>query len=107
MPHYLFRLEPVRADMHATGPTPPEAEAITAHFGYLQRLVDMGAVLMSGRTSALDERAFGLTLLRADTEAQALALMQADPVVARGVMRGELHPFRVELWSAQSPEEEL
>ncbi|HEX2012465.1 MAG TPA: YciI family protein, partial [Roseateles sp.] len=98
MPHYLFRIEPVRPDMHVTGPTPQEAEAIAAHFGYLQRLTELGTVLMAGRTLALDEKAFGLVLLRADTESQALALMRADPVVAQGVMSGELNPFRIALW---------
>lgn len=104
MPHYLFRLEPTRPDMHATGPTQRESEAIAAHFGYLQRLTERGAVLLAGRTMALDEQAFGLVLLQAETESQAQALMQADPAIAQGVMRGELHPFRIALWSRAGPE---
>jgi uncharacterized protein YciI len=103
VPHYLFRLQPTRSDMHATGPTQAEAEAIAAHFGYLQRLMERGAVLLAGRTTALDDAAFGLVLLQTDTESQAQALMQADPAVAQGVMRGELHPFRIALWSAKGP----
>lgn len=103
MPHYLYRIIPARADMHSTGPTPREAQALSAHFGYLQRLTELGTVLLAGRSDPLADAGYGLVLLRAETESQARALMQADPVVAQGVMQGELQPFRIALWSRQGP----
>lgn len=103
MPCYLYRIDPARPDMHSTGPTPAEAAALSAHFGYLQRLSEQGVVLMSGRSTALHDLAFGLVLLQADTEAHARALMEADPVVAQGLMRGDLQPFRIALWNRQGP----
>lgn len=104
MPHYLYRIAPARADMHSTGPTPQEAEALSAHFGYLQRLTELGTVMMAGRSHPLDNATFGLVLLSAETETQARALMQADPVIAQGVMHGELHLFRIALWNRQGPD---
>jgi uncharacterized protein YciI len=89
--------------MHATGPTQQEAEAIGAHLGYLQRLVEQGALLLAGRSLVLDQEAFALVLLQADTESQALALMRADPAVAQGVLSGELHAFRITQWRAGRP----
>jgi uncharacterized protein YciI len=104
MPHFLLRLDPVRPDMHATGPTQQEAEAIGAHLGYLQRLMEQGALLLAGRSQILDQEAFALVLLQADSESQALALMRADPAVTQGVLSGELHPFRITQWRAERPE---
>lgn len=103
MPHYLYRIDPARPDMHSTGPTPQEAEALAEHFGYLHRLTELGIVLMAGRSQSLHDEAFGLVLLQADTEAHARALMEADPVVAQGVMLGDLQPFRIAQWNRAGP----
>jgi uncharacterized protein YciI len=102
MPHFLLRLDPVRPDLPATGPTQAEAEAIAAHLGYVQRLLEQGVLLMAGRSQVLEREAFALMLLQADTETQARALMQADPAVAQGVLSGDLHPFQITQWRARS-----
>ncbi|WP_028112479.1 YciI family protein [Ferrimonas kyonanensis] len=103
MEQFLCQLTPIRTDMLAQGPTPQEAAAIDAHFHYLSELSEQGSVLMAGRTLVADERAQGLVILKAANEAQARALMLADPVVSEAVMRMELLPFRVALWSEQLP----
>ncbi|SDJ21396.1 Uncharacterized conserved protein YciI, contains a putative active-site phosphohistidine [Ferrimonas sediminum] len=103
MEQFLCRLSPTRDDMLAQGPTPQESAAIDAHFRYLAELTEQGSVLMAGRTLVTDERAQGLVILKVTNEAQARALMLADPAVSEAVMRMELLPFRVALWSEQSP----
>lgn len=87
--------------MLSAGPTAVEAEVVAAHFAHLQALAARGIVLLAGRTLTTDERTFGIVVFEADDEVAARERMGGDPAVARGVMRAELWPFRVALWSAQ------
>ena len=103
MNQYLYRIQPTRPAMLSEGPTPEEAAAVGAHFGYLQDLVDTGKVLMAGRTLTTDERSFGIVVFEASSEEAAQALVEADPAVKAEVMRAELFPYRVALWSKFGP----
>ena len=95
MPEFLYRITPTRLDMLKTGPTEEEAEATRAHFAYLESGVDLGHVMLAGRTLTNDERTFGIVVFRARTEAEAQAFVDGDPAVQKGVMRAELFPFRL------------
>ena len=75
--------------------TPQEAEIVGDHFIYLSDLTRRGVVMLAGRT--VDAPPVGIVILRADTDADALALMQADPAVASGVFTLELRPFLIAL----------
>ena len=97
--HYLYVIRPTRVGMLVEGPTDAESAVLTRHFEYLEHLVQEGVVLMAGRTLHSDERAFGMVVLAADTEAGAERVMREDPAVAEGVMIAELHPYRVSLWA--------
>lgn len=103
MPQYLYRIQPSRRDMLATGPTEREAAIIVEHFEYLKRMVEAGSVLMAGRTLLTDERSFGIVVYEAASDADAEALMRNDPAVREGVMHGEWLPYRVVLWSPAGP----
>lgn len=94
MHHYLYLLHPVRGDMLHSGLTDHEAECISQHTCYLDDLCLAGKVTLFGRTTG-DEHMFSLVLVHTAIEDEARRIMQADPVVAGGVMRGELHPFRI------------
>ncbi len=96
---FLYRIQPTRLDMLATGPTLPEIAATQAHFAYLEAARDAGVVLAAGRTLTNDETTFGLVIFRAPDEAAARDFMECDPAVQAGVMRAELFPFRVALWA--------
>ena len=76
---------------------------IGEHFEYLQKLVADGVVFMAGRTMTADEKTFGIVVFAAATESEAAALMQNDPAVKLGVMKAELFPYRVALWSPIVP----
>ena len=89
--------------MLTDGPTEREAATIAEHFEYLQRLHATGVVLMAGRTLNNDAQAFGIVVFTAESEHVALRLMQADPAVCAGVMKAELFPYRVALWSPSGP----
>ena len=90
--------------MPVEGPTEREEEIIAEHFAYLQRLTDEGVVLMAGRTLNADERAFGIVVFATESESAAREIMNSDPAVKQGVMKAELFPYRVALWSDVGPE---
>ena len=100
MPQYLYRIQPTRPAMLSEGPTEQDSTIVAEHFGYLQQLAAAGQVLMAGRTTTADEHSFGLVVFTAASDDAAHALMSADPAVRQGVMRAELFPFRIALWSA-------
>lgn len=106
MPQFLYRIQPTRLGMLSDGPTEREAGIVGEHFAYLSRLTEQGTVLMAGRTLNADEQAFGIAVLVAGTSAEAARIMSDDPAVKLGVMRAELFPFRVALWSKPGPPEE-
>jgi uncharacterized protein len=106
MPQFLYRLQPTRLGMLTDGPTEQEARVVGDHFAYLSRLTDEGTMLMAGRTLDADENAFGIAVLVAATAEEAEAVMRKDPAVEHGVMRAELFPFRIALWSTKGPTEE-
>ena len=103
MNQYLYLLRPTRLDMLTTGPTAEEAATVGAHFEYLHRLLAAGLVLMVGRTQNNDASTFGIAVFEAESQAAAEAIMNGDPAVRGGVMRAELYPYRVALWSAAGP----
>ncbi|HEY9074895.1 MAG TPA: YciI family protein [Anaerolineaceae bacterium] len=97
---YLYRIQPIRLEMLTTGSIPQEEQAAAEHFAYLQRLTQEGTVMLAGRTLDGAPDVFGMVLFWAESEAEARALMLADPAVAQGVMRADLHPFQVSLFNA-------
>jgi uncharacterized protein YciI len=103
MPQYLYRIQPVRVAMLIEGPTDSEAAIIGQHFAYLEKLVANGVVLMAGRTLNKDERTFGIVVFVTASEAEARETMENDPAVIKGVMKAELFPFTVALWSSKGP----
>ena len=103
MQQFLYRIQPTRKEMLTGGPTPLEVSFIEQHFHYLERLVAEGTVFLAGRTLIADERAFGIVILQAPSEAEALELMQNDPAVSGGVMAAELFAYRIALWSPIGP----
>ena len=103
MQQYLYRIQPTRVGMLTEGPTEQEAAIVREHFEHLRRLVTDGTVLMAGRTLNADERTFGIVVFVAESEAQAAEFVRDDPAVKHGVMRAELFPYRVALWSRVRP----
>ena len=103
MAQFLYRIQPTRLGMLTEGPTEREAQILGEHFAYLSGLTDKGSVLMAGRTLTADDRAFGIVVLVAPTLSEADAIMNDDPAVKHGVMRAELFPYRVALWSKSGP----
>ena len=105
MKQFLYRVQPIRAEMLEEGPTERESKIIEEHFAYLQHLVGKGTVLMAGRTLNEDDSSFGIVVFETDSESQAEAIMEGDPVVKGRVMQAQIFPYRIALWSASGPSE--
>ena len=58
-------------------------------------------MLMVGRTQTNTSDTMGLAVFLADDEAAARALMESDPAIAEGAMRGELFPYKIAFGSAE------
>lgn len=103
VPQFLYRIQPTRVSMLTDGPTKREAKIVGEHFAYLSKLTEEGTVLMAGRTLNADEQAFGIVVLVAATTVEAATIMSNDPAVKHRVMRAELFPYRIALWSKPGP----
>ncbi len=88
-------LKPTRLAMLVEGPTVEESAILDRHVEYLEDLARGGRALLFGRTQTASERTVGLVILAADSSGEARRLMENDPVVAEGVMRAELFPYRI------------
>jgi uncharacterized protein len=87
--------------MLQTGPTGQEQTVVAEHFAYLQDLNTSGAIILVGRTLTTDADTMGLTIFRAESENEALQIMNHDPAVRKGVMTATLYPFKVVLQGKQ------
>lgn len=95
LPLFLYTTRPSRLGMVTDGATPEEAAIVSDHFDRLEQLAEEGVVLLAGRTQDADETTFGIVLFRAADLTAARAVMESDPAIRTGVMRGELHPYRI------------
>ncbi len=103
MKEFIYRIQPTRPAMLTAGLTEHEKRVIAEHFEYLQALVAKDIVLMAGRTLTADDRTFGIVVFVSASDTEAAQLMQNDPAVKQGVMKAELFPYKVALWSHKGP----
>jgi uncharacterized protein YciI len=80
---FLFRLIPPRADFAQTM-TDAEQQAMSAHMEYWQQLLTDRRVLVYGPV-ADPEGVWGMGVVRADSQQEALLIGENDPVIAQGV----------------------
>ncbi len=90
---WLAITTPTRAAMLTEGMAEHERAAYEAHTVYLDGLRERGVLVLAGRTDEAVPR--GLEILRADGEAEARAIVEGDPFVARGVVSAEVLPYRL------------
>ncbi|UII34353.1 YciI family protein [Fulvivirga ulvae] len=70
-----------------------------SHFNYLKELHDTGQAFFVGRTDydVVNKNNFGIVVFKAKNQEEAAALMSNDPAVKNGLMKAEVHPFKVVL----------
>ena len=94
MAEWIYFLHPPREDFAATM-TDAERAAFALHLEHLTGLLADGALVLAGPT--LGSLNTGVAVFEAPDEQAARTIMEADPAISSGVVRGELRPFRVAL----------
>ena len=75
--------------------SPEEERIMGEHFQRLGALQAEGTTILVGPT--LGDINTGIAVFEAPDEDAARAIMEGDPAITSGLMRGELRPFRVAL----------
>lgn len=92
---YIYVLRPIERLRKEENWTKKEEDIVSDHFNALVRLKEEGTLILAGKTNGLDDSTFGIVIFEAATDEEALAIMNGDPAVAKGVMTAELYPYRV------------
>ncbi|HEY6805673.1 MAG TPA: YciI family protein [Pyrinomonadaceae bacterium] len=82
-----------RANFLKEGPKPEDMPVLKAHLDYWQKYTDEGVCLLFGHTLNNDESAFGIVIVKADSEKTAHELMDADPMIKAGIVSVTVLPF--------------
>jgi len=93
MPDFAYRIIPPRAAFPQTL-SDEERAVMSAHWAYVQQLDAAGRIRFVGRCENGD---YGIAVFTAADLATARATAAADPAVASGLMRVEVHAFKIVL----------
>ncbi|UCG60389.1 MAG: hypothetical protein JSV52_08620 [Candidatus Zixiibacteriota bacterium] len=99
--HFFVQLLGTR-DNWPNDMTPDEEKIMTDHFYYLKDLVEQKKVLVAG---PVFEPVFGLIIVRAESKAEARAIVEKDPSVVHGLHTFKISPMRVSLLAERGSEE--
>ncbi len=80
-------------DFVTKGPLPEDMSVLRQHVEYLQKLTDQGVSIVAGHTMNHDQNAFGLAIVRAESENAARQIMGDDPLVRPGIHTITVFPF--------------
>ena len=91
---FFCMLRPGRPDMHGNL-TPEEGEIFGRHCQYLTERFRERRVLQAGTSFENGEDGFAIVILSAESKEAAVALMQADPAVARGLLQAHVTEYDI------------
>jgi uncharacterized protein YciI len=94
MQQFVYLVHPPRPTF-INDASPEEDALMGAHFQYLEALLASGRLIMAG--PMLVEGGFGITIFEAESEEEARRIADNDPAALAGLIRAELHPYRVSL----------
>lgn len=95
--YYIYTLHLIPPLLNQENWTEKENKIVEEHFQRLKQFQDKGIVFFAGRVSTMDPEGFGIVIFKADSEAEALVIMENDPAVREGIMTAELFPFNIAL----------
>lgn len=93
MKEFIYLIKPLRNNFMDTI-TEEEGEIMDRHFQYLQDLQSEQKLILAG--PCLDG-AFGIVVFLAESIDEARNIMENDPSVIVGIMKADIHPYRVSL----------
>ena len=88
----LYKASP---DFEKRGPRPEDMPVMQDHVKYMRTLAEQGSSVFAGHTLTHGDNSFGLIVVKADSEAAARKIMEADPIVHAGLVLGTVIPFGV------------
>ncbi len=94
MKTYIYRNELVPV-IRQDGFSAEDQKIMSKHFEYLKSYMEAGKLLLAG---PCEDRAFGIAIFYAESDAEARAFMNNDPAIRDGLMTAEVHPFRLSLF---------
>ncbi|SRR6266496_1774179 len=74
---------------------PDGKRLVDKHFKRLQALTQQGVCIFSGHSLNTDETAFGIIVVRVDSESVARKIIDDDDLVKAGLVQGTVLPFQV------------
>jgi uncharacterized protein YciI len=80
-------------DFVKQGPSPADMPLLRKHVEYLQKLTDQGISVVAGHTLNHDESAFGIVILRTDSESSARKILAEDALVQAGLVKVQVFQF--------------
>ncbi|HEX2787029.1 MAG TPA: YciI family protein [Ignavibacteria bacterium] len=95
MPIFVKKITPVKENFMETG-TEEDFKIIGEHFEYLKKFFDEGKLLLAG---PCEDAAFGISIFKAENLEEAQRFLENDPAFKKGVMKGEVHPYRLSLFN--------
>ncbi len=104
---FLYRIQPIRAEMLTEGATELEKRLVSEHFDYLKELTNGGIVVLAGRTVNTDVSSFGIVIFRAGSVEEARRIMNEDPAVKNKIFRAELYPYKTALFNPKNTQQKL
>ncbi len=106
MNQYLYKLNLIERLCSDESWTKEDREIITEHFNHLVALTEKRVALIVGRTNREYEDGFGIVIFKAPDWDSANEIMNADPAIARGIMKGTLFEYNIALESLTVSESE-
>jgi uncharacterized protein YciI len=98
MENYVYKLKLKEEYMDLSKWTEKEEQIVTDHFLRLKKFTEKGKVILAGRTpDETDPEGFGIVIFEAENKKEAQQFMNNDPAISKGIMEGQLFPFRLAL----------
>lgn len=95
--YYLYTLQLAPPLLNQDNWTEKENKIVEKYFQRLKQFRDEGVVIFAGRVSTMDPEGFGIVIFKADSQEDALAMMENDPAVSERIMSAKLFPFSISL----------
>lgn len=99
--HFISMMKPGRPDLHENM-TDGESEIFGRHSDYLREQFAAGRIVFAGPSI---ESHFAVVVLEAESKEAAAAVMDADPAVAAGLLKSDVHQFSIFLMRGMEEEE--
>jgi uncharacterized protein len=77
--------------------TAEDQEAVNEHFKYLKIQMNLGKMILAGRTQNDLKDTFGIVIFNAQDDDEAQSFMESDPSIIAKVMIGNLYPYAIAL----------